>query len=375
MLFCRRALRAAHAPRSEQQRFMSSKKGGKRRRKAAMTAPRQPKQSKQHEQPQSVTTTATISGRHIRWDRIAMLRAFAGTLGRTVGRGVLWGSAVFGASCTVFVGAAAGYGIALGPQPKGEGGEQEPQGGINRRGDGGGCGCGCGCGSTLPAYEKCASTFDKQLELGETITGVKLLRRWLVGRAVGDVLEVAAGTGRNLAYYDGARCTSLTPTDGAANMLAVMAAKPAPGLDDASGEGGVATAEQGGGSDARKSKRRPGQQEDVTALSFDDSSFDTVVDTFGLCSVDDPGLALREMLRVCRPGGSVLLLEHGASSYGWLTNILDKHAAQHALKWGCWWNRDIAAIVQGAAAATGAEVEELWSYQLGTTYYAVLRPK
>ena len=31
MLFCRRALRAAHAPRSEQQRFMSSKKGGKRR--------------------------------------------------------------------------------------------------------------------------------------------------------------------------------------------------------------------------------------------------------------------------------------------------------------------------------------------------------
>lgn len=47
------------------------------------------------------------------------------------------------------------------------------------------------------------------------------------------------------------------------------------------------------------------------------------VDTFGLCSFEDPAVALKEMQRCCRPGGKVLLLEHGRSSWGWLNTILD----------------------------------------------------
>jgi ubiquinone/menaquinone biosynthesis C-methylase UbiE len=48
-------------------------------------------------------------------------------------------------------------------------------------------------------------------------------------------------------------------------------------------------------------------------LPYADGSFDTVLDAFGLCSYEDPVAALREMRRVCRPDGRVLLLEHGRS--------------------------------------------------------------
>lgn len=53
---------------------------------------------------------------------------------------------------------------------------------------------------------------------------------------------------------------------------------------------------------------------DVQALDFPDISFDTAVATFVFCSVPDPVLGLRELARVVRPGGQVLLLEHMRSA-------------------------------------------------------------
>ena len=45
---------------------------------------------------------------------------------------------------------------------------------------------------------------------------------------------------------------------------------------------------------------------------FPDNCFETVVDSFGLCSYDDPVAVLREVKRVCRAqGGKIVLLEHG----------------------------------------------------------------
>jgi methyltransferase OMS1 len=106
-------------------------------------------------------------------------------------------------------------------------------------------------------------------------------------------------------------------------------------------------------------------------LAFPDGHFDTVVDTFGLCSMDDSVQALREMRRVCRKqGGRILLLEHGRSSNAWLSGILDKFADLHAQKWGCHWNRDILVLVEQA----GLEVETVHRFHFGTTYYIVAKP-
>ena len=49
---------------------------------------------------------------------------------------------------------------------------------------------------------------------------------------------------------------------------------------------------------------------DVQHLEFPSASFDTVVATFVFCSVPDPIQGLREIGRVVRPGGQILLLEH-----------------------------------------------------------------
>jgi ubiquinone/menaquinone biosynthesis C-methylase UbiE len=114
-------------------------------------------------------------------------------------------------------------------------------------------------------------------------------RPWVCGRAVGDVLEVAVGTGRNLPFYpDGVRVTGV---DWSPAMLAVARER---------------AAALGRDADLR--------QGDAQALDFPDSSFDTVLCALGLCAIPDDRRALTEMARVLRPGGRLLLADHVAAS-------------------------------------------------------------
>jgi len=62
----------------------------------------------------------------------------------------------------------------------------------------------------------------------------------------------------------------------------------------------------------------------MTLLPFADGVFDTVAATFVFCSVPDPVLGLKEVTRVCKPGGKVILLEHVLSAnrpLAWLMNL------------------------------------------------------
>ncbi len=114
-------------------------------------------------------------------------------------------------------------------------------------------------------------------------------REWACGRVAGAVLEVAVGTGLNLPFYP--RDATLTGIDLSEGMLGIA-------RDRATSLGRPVTLRQG----------------DAHALLFADGSFDTVVCTFGLCAIPDHELAVAEMVRVLRPGGRLILVDHVASS-------------------------------------------------------------
>ena len=68
-------------------------------------------------------------------------------------------------------------------------------------------------------YDEAAKTFDQDIDLAETLMGIGRLRRRLARRAHGDVLEVSAGTGRNLDYYPWDQCRRLLFVDKSRPML------------------------------------------------------------------------------------------------------------------------------------------------------------
>ena len=62
------------------------------------------------------------------------------------------------------------------------------------------------------------------------------------------------------------------------------------------------------------------------ALPFPDASFDLVTIAFGLRNVTDKDMALREMLRVLRPGGQARVLEFSEVTADWFKPIYDFHS-------------------------------------------------
>ncbi|KAJ6115754.1 hypothetical protein N7523_006171 [Penicillium sp. IBT 18751x] len=225
-------------------------------------------------------------------------------------------------------------------------------------------------------YNTTASTFDADVELSEKAMGLGTKRANLVRMARGDVLEVSCGTGRNLEYYDlGERrgldhqdrpgligCHSLTFVDLSPQMVAITKEKfekLRPGFKR------VAFRAQDAGS----------VSVELNGLARSGSKgeyYDTIVQTMGLCSMPDPVGTLRHLGEITEPKrGRILLLEHGRSHYDWLNRILDNLAPTHADRHGCWWNRDIGAIVR----ESGLEVVEEKRWHLGTTWRYVLRPK
>jgi ubiquinone/menaquinone biosynthesis C-methylase UbiE len=87
---------------------------------------------------------------------------------------------------------------------------------------------------------------------------------------------------------------------------------------------------------------------DAENLAFPDRSFDTVVDSLSLCTFPDPLIALKEMARVCRSEGRILLLEHGRSDSEWLGCWQDRRADKHAKQLCCHWNREPLDLVRQA---------------------------
>jgi ubiquinone/menaquinone biosynthesis C-methylase UbiE len=147
-------------------------------------------------------------------------------------------------------------------------------------------------------------------------------RRQLLARASGRVLEIATGTGINLPYYP--KSCEIIATDLSPRMLAR----------------------------ARQCAENLGRKVgfctmDAEALDFPDDSFDTVVDCNSLCVFPNPIAALREMGRVCRIDGRILLLEHGRSHHKWVARLQDWDVEARVL-YGCDWNRSYEDLIREA---------------------------
>lgn len=193
-------------------------------------------------------------------------------------------------------------------------------------------------------YDGIAPWFDLLEAVPERL-GVGRLRRRLLERARGAVLEVAVGTGRNLRHYPaGCRVTGIDLSRGMLEQAR-----------EAAGALGRPT---------------PLVQADAERLPFPDDAFDTVVDSLTVCTYPDPVRALGEMARVCRPGGRLLLFEHGRSDRGWLARLQERWAEGHYRRSGCRWDRRPAEIVERA----GLVVREAERTLLGVLHLVEAEP-
>ncbi|HLG11749.1 MAG TPA: class I SAM-dependent methyltransferase [Dehalococcoidia bacterium] len=141
-----------------------------------------------------------------------------------------------------------------------------------------------------PRHRWFAFIYAKFIEPSDRKT-VGPLRRFAAGGAHGRVLEIGAGTGANLDFYDWSRVDSLEMTE----PDPFMAQRIQPRLE-------------GLPADVRAKVHvsdAPAEQ-----LPFGDGEFDCAVVTLVLCSVSDPAAAIAELRRVLKPGGELRLVEH-----------------------------------------------------------------
>ena len=150
-------------------------------------------------------------------------------------------------------------------------------------------------------------------------------KRRLFSDLHGDVLEIGPGGGANLAYYPRhIRWVGVEPNPFMHKYLRAEAGKL--GLQP---------------------ELRSGVAE---RLDVPDDSIDAVVGTLVLCSVSDQQAALREMLRVLKPGGRYLFVEHVAAARGTRLRRLQNwiRPVWQFVGDGCQPNRDTGAVIERA---------------------------
>jgi ubiquinone/menaquinone biosynthesis C-methylase UbiE len=148
-------------------------------------------------------------------------------------------------------------------------------------------------------------------------------RQRTVALAEGRVLEIGVGSGLNLPFYTN-RATEILGLDPHPRLLQMAAERTSPVPSDLI-EG---TAE---------------------SIPLDDSSVDTVLTTWTLCSVPDVAAALTEMRRILKPHGKLLFVEHGLAP----EDAVRKWQNRLTPMWkriagGCHLNRPISRLVEEA---------------------------
>lgn len=171
-------------------------------------------------------------------------------------------------------------------------------------------------------------------------------RRTRFGDVEGRVLDVACGTGTNFRYLPEA--VELVGIDISPEMLENAAEQ----LTELGRDGSL-------------------ERMDAQALEFADDSFDAVISALSTCTFPDPVVALREMERVCKPEGTIRLVEHGRSDVEPIARYQEWRADAHYAKTGCRWTQEPREIVSEA----GLSVQNKKSGLLGTITTFEIDPK
>jgi ubiquinone/menaquinone biosynthesis C-methylase UbiE len=167
-----------------------------------------------------------------------------------------------------------------------------------------------------------AHIYNAFIALGEH-RGMADRRAALLAAARGSVLEIGAGTGTNLAAYP--------PVD------RLVLTEPAPTMR------GLLT-----GRIARQASDAVVLDAGAADLPVPTDSVDTVVSTMVLCTVPDMDAALDEIVRVLRPGGRLLFVEHVLAAEGSLLRRWQDRLVQPwaAFAMGCRCDRDIVGAIR-----------------------------
>ena len=148
-------------------------------------------------------------------------------------------------------------------------------------------------------------------------------RERILARAEGRVLEIGVGSGENLPLYTN-RANEIVGVEPHPRLLAMASLK-------------------------RSRVRTKLIEGSAESLPLDDSSIDTVVTTWTLCTICDVERSLQEMRRVLRPGGQLLFVEHGLSPdhsvRKWQNRL---NPVWKKIAGGCHLNRPIADLIEAA---------------------------
>lgn len=158
-------------------------------------------------------------------------------------------------------------------------------------------------------------------------------RQRVVPRATGRVVELGAGSGHNLPFYD------------RVNVERVWAVEPSQQM-------------------WRLAKERLAQATipvehlaaSAEAIPLEDGVADTVVVTWALCTIPHPELALAEARRLLKPGGLLLFAEHGRAPDADVQRWQDRiNPVWTLFAGGCNLNRDVTGLV----SAAGFELQDI----------------
>lgn len=198
-------------------------------------------------------------------------------------------------------------------------------------------------------YNRTAFWYDCFISVYEWLI-FRRLRRKLIAKARGEVVEIGCGSGLNFKYYSD-KVLYIRAVDLSAGMIARAKRRAAKNREVLFG---ISVDEM-----------------DVADIWYPPRTADTVVSTLSLCTFTNPMAALQKMTELCDPvSGRILLLEHGRSSNKRLAYWQDRRTPKRVRKSGCHLNRDPIALVKAA----GLDIVSAERYWLGTIYLIEAKP-